>query len=188
MRCHICNPTLPHPPTENRTGSHTQMLMQLQSPSYPGARTHTPLKTMNAAEAIMAPLPTMTQLHKDTGRKQPHEYTYKIQVTQCNRAKMGRAQQECKDHFLTNKTKSHIHTQTQKDTHIGHATTIEFTHTLLLRKVTRRSTAIITRTTHPDPQLGRKRSHHRTHTDRESTPSRTVTTSHAHKPVRAPLP
>lgn len=80
--------------------------------------THTPLKTMNAAEAIMAPLPTVTQLHKDTGRKQPHEHTYKIRVTQCNRAKNGACTTRMQRPLPPKQNEiTHTHTNTGRHTH-----------------------------------------------------------------------
>ena len=84
----MCNATLPHPHTRNRTRSHTRLLMQLRSPSYPDVWTRTILKDTMQHRDIMAPLPTMTQLHKET-EKQPHEHPYKILVTRSNRTQMG---------------------------------------------------------------------------------------------------
>lgn len=201
LRCHMCNATLPHPHTRNCTHSHTRLLMQLRSPSYPDARTRTTLKDTMQHRDIMAPLPTMTQLHKGT-EKQPHEHPYKIPVTCSTEPKwdvhMGRQKPlppKRRNLFLPTPTAhlpSHIHARARAHTKtrpkVSHHHRIH-QHTLSLRQVTRRNTTGITHPAHSDSQphlcmdaLGS--ADIKGHTGPPHSHA-LVIASHAHTPVRA---
>lgn len=100
-----------HGHTKGTARMHAWLLMQFQWPSYPGARTHTtPLKTQCSSD--MAPLPTMTQLHKDTGRNS----------LTSTRPKSSSLRLRGKDHALPSKTKitqacAHTRMHTHKHRH-----------------------------------------------------------------------